>query len=95
MGKVWTVQDAAGQFAAVVEAAQRGEPQHLTDHGVNAVVVVSADDYQRLLGVDVPPPKNFVDHILDFPPLSPEMNDIFDFDRRLEIDIQQIDFAKS
>lgn len=78
MGKVWTLQDAKNKFSAVVEAAQRGEPQHVTKRGVEAVVVVSADEYERLSRLDVKPKKTFVQHILDFPKLPEGMDDIFD-----------------
>jgi prevent-host-death family protein len=43
----WSVQDAKNQFSAVVEAARRA-PQTVTKHGKPAVVVVNADDYERL-----------------------------------------------
>lgn len=78
MGNVWTLQDAKNKFSAVVEAAQRGEPQHVTKRGVEAVVVVSAEEYERLSRLDVKPKKTFVQHILDFPKLPEGMDDIFD-----------------
>jgi prevent-host-death family protein len=43
----WSVQDAKNRFSEVVEAA-RDEPQTVTKHGKPAVVVVSADEYDRL-----------------------------------------------
>lgn len=43
----WSVQDAKNQFSAVVEAA-RSTPQTVTKHGKPAVVVVNAEDYERL-----------------------------------------------
>jgi prevent-host-death family protein len=43
----WSVQDAKNRFSEVVEAAQR-KPQTVTKHGKPAVVVVAADDYERL-----------------------------------------------
>lgn len=78
MGKVWTLQDAKNKFSAVVEAAQRGEPQHVTKRGVDAVVVLSAEEYERLSKLDAKPKKTFVQHILDFPKLPEGMEDIFD-----------------
>jgi len=43
----WSVQDAKNRFSEVVEAAQR-RPQTVTKHGKPAVVVVAADEYERL-----------------------------------------------
>jgi prevent-host-death family protein len=41
------VQDAKNRFSEVVEAA-RSKPQTVTKHGKPAVVVVAADEYDRL-----------------------------------------------
>ncbi|MCE8440088.1 type II toxin-antitoxin system Phd/YefM family antitoxin, partial [Rhodovulum sulfidophilum] len=46
---MWTLQDAKNRFSAVVEAALAGVPQEVTRRGKPAVVVLSADDYRRLL----------------------------------------------
>lgn len=43
----WSVQDAKNRFSEVVEAARR-KPQTVTKHGKPAVVVVAADEYERL-----------------------------------------------
>jgi prevent-host-death family protein len=43
----WSVQDAKNRFSEVIEAARR-EPQTVTKHGKPAVVVVAADEYERL-----------------------------------------------
>lgn len=43
----WSIQDAKNRFSEVVEAA-RHKPQAVTKHGKPAVVVVSADEYERL-----------------------------------------------
>jgi antitoxin Phd len=43
----WSVQDAKNRFSEVVEAARR-RPQTVTKHGKPAVVVVAADEYERL-----------------------------------------------
>lgn len=100
MGKVWTLQDAKNKFSAVVEAAQRGEPQHVTKRGVDAVVVLSAEEYERLSRLDVNPKKTldvnpkktFVQHILDFPKLPEGMEDIFDFDDRPQLEMRDVKF---
>jgi prevent-host-death family protein len=43
----WSLQDAKNRFSEVVEAARR-QPQMVTKHGKPAVVVVAADEYERL-----------------------------------------------
>ena len=43
----WSVQDAKNRFSEVVEAARR-EPQTVTKHGKAAVVVLAAEEYERL-----------------------------------------------
>jgi len=43
----WSVQDAKNRFSEVVDAARR-KPQTVTKHGKPAVVVVAADEYERL-----------------------------------------------
>jgi antitoxin Phd len=92
MGKVWTLQDAKNKFSAVVEAAQRGEPQHVTKRGAKAVVVLSADEYERLTKLDAKPKKTFVEHLLDFPKLPEGMEDIFDFDHRPQVELRDVEF---
>jgi prevent-host-death family protein len=94
MGKVWTLQDAKNKFSAVVEAAQRGEPQHVTKRGADAVVVLSAEEYERLSKLDEKPKKTFVEHLLDFPKLPEGMEDIFDFDRRPQVELRDVDLDK-
>lgn len=44
---MWSVQDAKNRFSEVIEAAQR-EPQTVTKHGKPAVVVLAAEEYERL-----------------------------------------------
>jgi prevent-host-death family protein len=43
----WSMQDAKNRFSEVVEAAQRA-PQTVTKHSKPAVVVLDADEYERL-----------------------------------------------
>jgi antitoxin Phd len=47
---VWQLQAAKQHFSELVERARREGPQVVTKHGKDAVVVVSAEDYKRLLG---------------------------------------------
>jgi antitoxin Phd len=62
----WSLQDAKNQFSAVVEAARRA-PQTVTKHGKPAVVVVDADDYERLRQLERAQAPRFKDHLLTMP----------------------------
>jgi antitoxin Phd len=44
---MWSVQDARNRVRALVEAAQRGEPQVVTKRGAPAVVVLAVEQYAR------------------------------------------------
>ena len=48
---MWTIQDAKNKFSAVVDAALAGTPQEVTRRGKPAVVILSADEYHRLVAV--------------------------------------------
>ncbi len=48
----WTLQDAKNRFSAVVDAALGGVPQRVTRRGKPAVVVLAADEYERLCYVE-------------------------------------------
>lgn len=63
----WRLQDAKTQFSQVVNAALRGEPQHITRSGKRAVVVLSEEAFeslQRSAHVEAP---GFVAHLLAMP----------------------------
>ena len=42
------MQDAKAQFSEVVRRARNHEPQRVTVHGQDAVVVIAAEDYDRM-----------------------------------------------
>ena len=44
----WPLQDAKNKFSALVNAALAGEPQRITRRGQPAVVVLAAEEYDRL-----------------------------------------------
>ena len=46
----WRLQDAKARFSEVVRRARSEGPQHVTVHGRDEVVIVSAEDYRRLKG---------------------------------------------
>lgn len=63
----WQLQDAKARFSEVVDAAMRGEPQHITRRGREAVVVLSEREYevlQRNAHVAAP---GFIAHLLAVP----------------------------
>jgi prevent-host-death family protein len=62
----WSLQDAKNHFSAVVEAAKRA-PQTVTKHGKPAVVVVNADDYDRLCKLEKAQAPSFKDMLLAMP----------------------------
>ena len=62
----WCVQDAKNRFSEVVEAAQ-SKPQTVTKHGKPAVVVVAADDYERLIHLERAQAPSFAELLLAIP----------------------------
>ncbi len=46
----WRLQDAKARFSELVRMAHSDGPQHVTLHGRDAVVVVDADEFNRLKG---------------------------------------------
>jgi len=63
----WRLQDAKNQFSKVVAAALHGEPQHVTRRGREVVVIVAADEYERLEKFKAASMPRFVDHLLALP----------------------------
>ncbi|MCD6674040.1 MAG: type II toxin-antitoxin system Phd/YefM family antitoxin [Burkholderiaceae bacterium] len=46
----WRLQDAKARFSELVRLARSDGPQHVTLHGREAVVVVDAEEFERLKG---------------------------------------------
>jgi prevent-host-death family protein len=63
---MWSVQDAKNHFSEMVEAA-RQEPQTVTKHGTPTVVVVAADEYERLRQMERGQAPSFVELLLQMP----------------------------
>lgn len=63
---MWTVQDTKNKFSAVVAAALAGTPKQVTRRGKPAVVVLSVDEYSRLLAGAVQARQSFADPLLAF-----------------------------
>ena len=62
----WSIQDAKNRFSEVVKAARR-KPQTVTKHGKPAVVVVAADEYERLRHLDRAQAPSFAQLLLAMP----------------------------
>jgi prevent-host-death family protein len=45
----WQLQDAKNKFSNLVDRAQHNGPQVVTKHGKDAVVVLSIDEYKKLI----------------------------------------------
>lgn len=69
---MWTLQDAKNKFSAVVDAALAGRPQEVSRRGKSAVVVLSADEYHRLVDAAGGPRGRFADHLMAFPGDTPD-----------------------
>lgn len=65
-GRTWSVQDAKNRFSEVVEAARR-KPQTVTKHGKPAVVIVAADEYDRLRKLQQFKAPSFAEMLLAMP----------------------------
>lgn len=48
MQNVWQLQDAKNKLSKVVDEALRHGPQTITRHGVEAVMVMSCDEYKKI-----------------------------------------------
>lgn len=62
-----TLQDAKNKFSAVVDAALAGRPQEVSRRGRPAVVVVSAEEYARLVKAAGEQRESFAEHLMAFP----------------------------
>ena len=74
MSTLWKLQDAKAKFSKVVEDALKKGPQYVTRRGMEAVVVVSVDEYKDLIS-NKPSFKNF---LLSCPKLETD----FEFQRQ-------------
>lgn len=65
--RIWSLHDAKNKFSAVVSAALNGEPQRVTRHGKQAVVVVAAEEFDRLTLLSKAESPSFVEFLLSIP----------------------------
>ncbi len=49
IGNHWQLQDAKNKFSNLVDKAQHNGPQIVTKHGKDAVVIISIDEYKKLI----------------------------------------------
>ena len=63
----WPLQDAEDRFGALVDAALAGEPQRVTRRGQPAVVVLAADEYERLCRLEKPDAPSLGELLLEIP----------------------------
>jgi antitoxin Phd len=64
--RCWSIQDAKNRFSEVVKAARR-KPQAVTKHGKPAVVMVAADEYERLRQLERAQAPTFASVLLAIP----------------------------
>jgi len=74
MKAIWKLQDAKSQFSKVVEEALRKGPQYVTRRGIEAVVIISTKEYEKLTSHK----PSFKDFLLSCPKLEEE----FEFERQ-------------
>ena len=63
----WQLQEAKNRLSALVDAAVSGEPQQVTRRGRPAVVVIAAEDYERLRRLERASLPAFNDFLLEMP----------------------------
>jgi antitoxin Phd len=79
----WQLQDAKNKFSNLVEQAQHKCPQIVTKHGKEAVVIISIDEYKKLVK-----PKNNIVKFFQKSPLAKsdiELERNTDFPRDIEL----------
>ena len=81
----WPLQDAKNKFSELVNAALAGEPQRVTRRGQPAVVVVAAEEYDRLCRLEEAHIPTFGELLLEIPQDGQEFE-------RLDIVPRALDF---
>lgn len=82
MQHAWQLQEAKNKFSKLVEMAQHNGPQFVTKHGKETVVVLSVEEYQKILK-----PKSNLFQFIQTSPLSKTSIDI-ERDKGLGRDIE-------
>ena len=81
----WPLQDAKNKFSALVNAAIAGEPQRVTRHGQPAVVVLAADEYDRLCRLERSHAPTLGELLLEIPQDDQEFKRMFIPGRPLDL----------
>ncbi len=63
----WDLQDAKNRFGDLINAALAGEPQHVSQHGRPAVVVLAMEEYARLCRHEEADAPTFGELLLEIP----------------------------
>ena len=63
----WPLQDAKNRFSAIVDAAVAGNPQRVMRRGKPAVVVIAAEEYERLCQLEIAKAPTFAELLLATP----------------------------
>jgi len=87
----WRLQDAKTQFSQVVDAALRGEPQHITRSGKQAVVVLSEEAFESLQRSAHAAAPGFVAHLLAIPKYK-DVGEEVDVER-VSLTLRDVDFS--
>jgi prevent-host-death family protein len=77
----WQVQEAKQRFSEVIRAAQTGEPQIVTRHGEEIVVIVDISQFRHLHGQTT--------SLMDYLVAAPHIDVDRDLDRDLDLDIER------
>ncbi|MFO8112671.1 MAG: type II toxin-antitoxin system Phd/YefM family antitoxin [Desulfosalsimonadaceae bacterium] len=65
MGHIWQLQEAKNKFSKLVEKAQHEGPQFVTKHGKESIVVLSVEEYKKIIK-----PKSNLFQFIQASPLS-------------------------
>jgi antitoxin Phd len=71
MEHIWQLQEAKNKFSQLVEKAQHEGPQFVTKHGKESVVVLSVEEYKKIVK-----PKSNLFQFIQASPLSKTFVDI-------------------
>ena len=86
----WKLEDAKNRFSEVVRLALADQPQRVTRNGRDAVVVISAAEYDRLAA----PPQNLFEFLQASPLAKAIAEDGVDFEIERSSDVpRDIDFG--
>lgn len=77
MTTTWKLQDAKAKFSKIVDDALKIGPQFVTRRGIEAVVVLSVDEYKNLTSEKT----SFKDFLLN----CPKMETGFEFERQKDL----------